>query len=121
MRRRRNLKMTHTALKYVLLLCICLFGADCFMSPFVKKPKPEEVDQYIQAHPDMPELDKSCIYDGRFEIGMLQETVLFLLGQPNKIEIVKQPWATQENWIYKKAGIKTFILEEKHVVGILKQ
>jgi hypothetical protein len=52
---------------------------------------------------------------------MKQETVLFLLGQPNKIEIVKQPWATQENWIFKKAGIKTFILEEKHVVGILKQ
>jgi hypothetical protein len=102
-----------------LLLCICFFGAQCFFSPFIK-PKQEDIDQYVQAHPDMPELDKSCIYDGRFEIGMKQETVLFLLGQPNKIEIVKQPWATQENWVYKKAGIKTFIIEEKHVVGILK-
>ena len=120
MPRRRILKMTRIILKYGVLLCICLFGTQCFFSTFVK-PKQEEVDQYIQAHPDLPELDKSCIYDGRFEIGMLQETVLFLLGQPNKIEMVKQPWATQENWIYKKAGIKTFILEEKHVVGILKE
>jgi|WetSurMetagenome_2_1015567.scaffolds.fasta_scaffold39353_5 hypothetical protein len=120
MRRRRILKMTRNILKYGVLLCICLFGASCFMGTFIK-PKQEDIDQYIQAHPDMPELDKSCIYDGRFEIGMKQETVLFLLGQPNKIEIVKQPWAVQENWVYKKAGIKTFILEEKHVVGILKQ
>ena len=113
--------MTRIIIKYALLVCLSLFGVQCFfMSSFVK-PKQEDIDQYIQAHPDMPELDKSCIYDGRFEIGMKQETVLFLLGQPNKIEIVKQPWATQENWIYKKAGIKTFILEEKHVVGILKQ
>jgi hypothetical protein len=119
MRRRRILKMIRITLKYGLLLCLCIFGAQC-MSTFVK-PKQEDVDQYVQAHPELPELDKSCIYDGRFEIGMKQETVLFLLGQPNKIEIVKQPWATQENWVYKKAGIKTFILEEKHVVGILKQ
>jgi hypothetical protein len=103
-----------------LMICVCLFGLQCFMQPFIK-PKQEDIDNFVQAHPDLPELDKSCIYDGRFEIGMQQETVQFLLGQPNKIEIVKQPWATQENWIYKKAGIKTFIIEEKHVVGILKQ
>jgi hypothetical protein len=119
MQPRRNLKMIRKALNYALLLCLCLFAAQC-LSTFIK-PKQEDIDQYVQAHPDLPELDKSCIYDGRFEIGMKQETVLFLLGNPNKIEIVKQPWATQENWVYKKAGIKTFILEEKHVVGILKQ
>jgi hypothetical protein len=50
---------------------------------------------------------------------MKVETIDFLLGKPDKLEIVKQPWATQENWIYFKNGKKTFIIEEKHVVGIL--
>jgi hypothetical protein len=114
--------MTRNMLKYGSLLFLCFFVTSClfFMEPFIK-PKQEQIDKYIQEHPDLPDLDKSCIYDGRFEIGMKQETITFLLGEPNKIEIVKQPWAVQENWIYKKAGIKTFIMEEKHVVGILKQ
>ncbi len=96
-------------------LCICV---GCFTRPFIK-PKQEDIDQYVQAHPDLPDLDKQCIYDGRFEIGMKVETLDFLLGKPDKLDIVKQPWATQENWIYYKNGRKTFIIEEKHVVGIL--
>ena len=98
-------------------LALCVF-ASCFMQPFIK-PKQDEIDQYVQAHPDLPDLDKQCIYDGRFEIGMKVETLKFLLHDPDKLEIVKQPWATQENWIYYKNGKKTFIIEEKHVVGIL--
>jgi hypothetical protein len=94
-----------------------LFGG-CFMKPFIK-PNQEKIDQYVQNHPDLPDLDKQCIYDGRFEIGMKVETLEFLLEKPDKLEIVKQPWATQENWIYYKNGRKTFIIEEKHVVGIL--
>jgi hypothetical protein len=120
MARRRNSIMTRNMLKFCALLCLCFFGASCMMQSFIK-PKQEQIDKYIQEHPDLPDLDKSCIYDGRFEIGMKQETITFLLGEPNKIEIVKQPWAVQENWVYKKAGVKTFIMEEKHVVGILKQ
>ena len=112
--------MKRTMLRFLFLICLSLMSVQCFMQPFIK-PKQEDIDSYVQTHPDLPELDKSCIYDGRFEIGMKQETVQFLLGEPNKIEIIRQPWATQENWIYKKAGIKTFIMEEKHVVGILKQ
>jgi hypothetical protein len=88
------------------------------MKPFIK-PKQEEIDSYVQSHPDLPDLDKQCLYDGRFEIGMKVETLEFLLGKPDKLEIVKQPWAVQENWIYYKKGKKTFIIEEKHVVGIL--
>jgi hypothetical protein len=104
-----------SAIALAVAVCIC---AGCFMKPFIK-PKQEEIDQYVQAHPDLPDLDKQCIYDGRFEIGMKMETIDFLLGKPDKLEIVKQPWATQENWIYNKNGKKTFIIEEKHVVGIL--
>jgi len=88
------------------------------MQSFIK-PKQEDIDAYVQTHPDLPDLDKQCIYDGRFEIGMKVETLDFLLHKPDKLEIVKQPWATQENWIYNKSGKKTFIIEEKHVVGIL--
>ena len=103
-----------------ILCCVGLLGVlgGCFMKPFIK-PSQEKIDQYVQSHPDLPDLDKQCIYDGRFEIGMKVETLEFLLDKPDKLDIVKQPWATQENWIYYKNGRKTFIIEEKHVVGIL--
>jgi hypothetical protein len=97
------------------LLCV-----GCFDKAFIK-PNQAQIDAYIQAHPDLPEYDKSCIYDGRFEIGIKQETLNFLLGEPSKLEIVKQPWATQEKWIYKRRGQKIFIIEDKHVVGILEK
>ncbi len=82
-------------------------------------PTIEQRDSFIQTHPDVSELDKTCVYDNRFEVGILQETVRFLLGEPLKIEIVHQPWATQENWIYRHNGKMTFIIEENRVVGIL--
>ena len=102
-----------------LLIVAGLLIAGCAGSRDFIKPTQEEIDQYIQAHPDLPEIDKSCIYDGRFEIGIKQETLYFLLGEPYKQEKVQQPWALQEKWIYKKRHQKIFILEDKHVVGIL--
>jgi len=100
------------------LLALAAFG--CYNKNFIK-PNQAQIDAYIQANPDLPEYDKSCIYDGRFEIGIKMETLKFLLGEPQKIEIVKQPWATQEKWIYKRSGQKIFIIEDKHVVGILEK
>ena len=93
--------------------------AGCVVTKDFIKPSQEQIDAYIQEHPDLPEIDKSCIYDGRFEIGIKQETLYFLLGEPFKMEKVQQPWALQEKWIYKKRDQKIFILEDKHVVGIL--
>jgi hypothetical protein len=90
----------------------------CGSSKDFIKPGQDEINAYIEAHPNLSEIDKSCIYDGRFEIGIRQETVQFLLGEPKKIEEVKQPWAMQQLWIYKKGGKKIFIIEDKHVVGI---
>lgn len=95
------------------LMCSCAGTKD-----FIK-PSQQEIDEYIKNHPDLPEVDKSCIYDGRFEIGIKQETLYFLLGEPYKIEKVQQPWALQERWIYKKNNQKIFIIEDKHVVGII--
>lgn len=85
------------------------------------KPNQAQIDAYIQANPDLPEYDKQCIYDGRFEIGIQQKTLEFLLGKPKTIDMVKQPWAMQERWVYAKSGQKIFILEDKHVVGILER
>jgi hypothetical protein len=102
-----------------LLFVAAVFIAGCAGSKDFIKPSQEEIDSYIQTHPDMPELDKSCIYDGRFEIGIKQETLYFLLGEPLKQEKVQQPWALQEKWTYKKRDSKVFIIEDKHVVGIL--
>jgi len=82
------------------------------------RPGEKEIDAYLLAHPDLPEVDQSCIADGRFEIGMLAETVRLLLGEPEVVEYVKQPWAQQMHWKYRKGKMYMFIIEDKHVVGI---
>lgn len=92
-------------------------GYGCFNKNFIK-PKTTEIDSYIKEHPDLPELDKSCLYDGRFEVGMKQETVKFLLGEPKKIEPIRQPWGMQEKWTYKHGGLKMFYMEDNGVVAI---
>ncbi len=89
----------------------------CYNKNFIK-PTQTEIDAYIKEHPDLPELDKACIYDGRFEVGMRASTVLFLLGEPKEKQIVQQPWAQQEKWIYKQGGEKIFYMEDDGVVGI---
>lgn len=88
------------------------------MSKDLIKPSQDQIDAYIQNHPDLPELDKACIYDGRFEIGMKAETVRFLLGEPKSLETVQQPWAEQEKWTYKSGTFKVFYMEDDGVVGI---
>jgi len=98
-------------------LAVVVVYSGCFNKNFIKPDQPL-IDKYIQEHPDLPELDKACIYDGRFEVGMKKETVLFLLGQPKSIEIIQQPWAKQEKWMYKQSGQKIFYIEDNGVVGI---
>jgi hypothetical protein len=98
------------------LMCACVFQCS---KPLLLKPSQESVDTFQQEHPDLPALDKKCISAGRFEIGILQSTLLFLMGKPDAVATVKREWAVQEHWIYKRGGRKTFIIEEQHVVGIL--
>jgi hypothetical protein len=102
------------------LLAVAIVFAGCAPKELIR-PKQSDIDAYLQEHPDLPATDQSCIADGRFEIGMLAETVRFLLGEPKFVEQVKQPWAMQTHWSYKK-GRKSknnlFIIEDKHVVGI---
>ena len=100
-----------------LIASLAVSSSGCFNKNFIK-PTQLEIDQYIKGHPDLPELDKACIYDGRFEVGMKTETVRFLLGEPKTIEIVQQPWAQQEKWTYKQGGLKIFYMEDNGVVGI---
>jgi len=103
------------------LVCIVAAASFRFCSGEMTRRPPEVIDKYLQDHPDLPVTDKTCIEDGRFEIGITQETLLFLLGEPKSKETVKQPWAVQEKWIYKKKGQKIFIIEDAHVVGILEK
>jgi hypothetical protein len=112
----KNLKRVSLA---VLLTAAVVF-VGCGGSQDLIRPKQSEIDAYLQAHPDLPATDQSCIADGRFEIGMLAETVRFLLGdpEPKMVEHVKQPWAMQEHWKYKKGKTRLFVIEDKHVVGI---
>ena len=110
--------MTRLTSNLLMLVCLLLLTAGCYNKSYIK-PNQAQIDAYVQQHPDLPEFDKSCIYDGRFEIGLKVESLQFLLGEPSKIEVVKQLWATQEKWIYNQNGEKIFIIEDKHVVGIL--
>jgi hypothetical protein len=112
--------MRSRTLSGLLLAALCCSLCLCGGSEFIKK-SPNEIDKYLQDHPDLPEADKNCLEDGRFEIGILKETVLFLLGEPTQKKIVKEKWATQEYWIYQRGGKKTFIIEDNHVVGILEK
>lgn len=100
----------------ILLLSVLFIG--CANSRQFIKPTQAQIDAYVQANPDLPEFDKQLIYDGRFEMGMKTSTVKFLLGDPQKIEAVVQPWGKQERWIYSRGGKKVFIIEENHIVGI---
>jgi hypothetical protein len=99
------------------LIITALFTIGCYNNSFIK-PTQADIDAYVKIHPDLPELDKACIYDGRFEVGMLQETVRFLLGEPKDIETIQQPWAQQEKWWYKQGNKKVFYMEDNGVVGI---
>ncbi|MDR2591627.1 MAG: hypothetical protein LBC59_02330 [Chitinispirillales bacterium] len=100
------------------LLAAAVVFVGCGGSKELIRPKQSEIDAYLQSHPDLPATDQSCIADGRFEIGMLAETVRFLMGEPKLVEQVKQPWAMQEHWRYKKGKVRLFVIEDKHVVGI---
>lgn len=111
--------MKFRMLKWVVVIG-ALFIAGCSSRDFIK-PDQVQIDQWVQSHPDLPELDKSCIYDGRFEIGIQVETLHFLLGEPKQLITIKQPWAVQEKWFYKKGNQKVFVIEDKHVVGILEE
>jgi hypothetical protein len=112
--------MSKTRSRSAAVVAMCLVMVGCANKDFVK-PSIAQIDAYIQANPDLPEYDKACIYDGRFEVGIRQSTLEFLLGKPHKLDIVQQPWAVQERWIYKRRGQKVFVVEDKHVVGILEE
>jgi len=107
--------LKRVSLAVLLTAAVVLTGCE---SKELIRPKQSDIDAYLQAHPDLPPTDQSCIADGRFEIGMLAETVRFLLGEPKTIEQIKQPWAQQEHWMYKKGKKRLFYIEDKHVVGI---
>ncbi|MDR2578818.1 MAG: hypothetical protein LBC70_08460 [Chitinispirillales bacterium] len=102
-----------------LLIAAAVFSVGCGGSKDLLRPKQELIDEFMRNNPDLPQVDQSCIADGRFEIGMLAATVRFMLGEPTNIDNVQQRWARQEHWRYTK-GRKTrlFVIEGKHVVGI---
>jgi hypothetical protein len=78
----------------------------------------EKVEKYIKANPDLSESDKYCLTYQIFQIGMQASTVMFLLGKPDKIEIIQQPWGKQEKWMYEKGDQIVFYVEEDGIVGI---
>jgi hypothetical protein len=108
--------MFRKSVSWLCIISACLF-LSCTASKSLVKPKQAEIDQYLLDHPNLSPTDKSCLEDGRFEIGIHKETLLFLLKEPTKREEIKQPWAVQEKWIYR--GHKVFIIEDNHVVGII--
>lgn len=81
-------------------------------------PSSVAVESYIEQRPTLPEIDKTHLRQGAFEVGLQESTVLFLLGEPNEIIMVQQPWAKQEKWVYKKGPVEFFYIENGVVAGM---
>ena len=112
-------------MKYLLIVSFFVFIASISYcgKAFIKRPLPAEEKQlYIQAHPNLPELDKRCINYSTFKIGMRSETVRFLIGEPVKVLDVENENIKLKKWVYrgslfrKKVGIKAFILNSDGIV-----
>jgi hypothetical protein len=100
------------------LLSLLLCALSSCSSKELRKPKPEQIDAYIESHPDLPEYDKTIIYNGRPDIGIRDSTLIFLMGLPAKVEYFEEPRLKirQEIWFY-KSGWK-FTIEDKGVAAI---
>lgn len=86
---------------------------------------PDEMNTFLEANPELSDLDKACVLNGEVKEGMSATTLIFLLGEPSNISTVSQPWGDKLVYSYKKGGKKTFDLEripntenEWGVVGI---
>jgi hypothetical protein len=101
----------------ILMLGLLMSGVSC-SNKELRKPKPEEIDAYIESHPNLPEYDKTIIYNGRPDIGIRDSTLLFLMGPPNRVEYFEEPRLKirQEIWYY-KSGWK-FTMEDEGVAAI---
>lgn len=104
----------------VIAIMVCsLFVSFAAAKSMSLKLSNAEIDNYIAQNPDLPDFDKSALLSGDFQVGILATTLKFMLGEPKKVTTIKQPWATQEEWLYKvnKSNLY-FTIEKGGVVGI---
>ena len=78
-----------------------------------------KIDEFIAQNPDLPDFDKSCLMSGEFRVGIRQETLKLMFGEPRRVTVVRQPWAVQEEWYYRiNKDHLYFTVENGGVVGI---
>lgn len=107
-------------MKMRLLLCTiiaCLFLVGCPKEGTTSKRTRQEIDTFI-AQNKLSDTDKANLLNGEYTIGMSAKAVRFMLGEPDELKQIKQPWATQEEWFYKKGQKKRFIIENSGVVDL---
>ncbi len=105
---------------YLIFIGFILIDVDCYKNKFIK-PTQDDIDNYeVTTPPDYDSTNFNKTYDPRFVIAMKKEEVIKILGIPDTIVIVEQPWAKQEKLIYysKKNKVKIFYIEDGGVVGI---
>lgn len=105
-------------------LLLCALVATVFLSGCPKqggdagsKKTKQEIDTFI-AQNKLSDTDKANLLNGEYTIGMSSKAILFMLGEPDEKREIKQPWATQEEWFYKKGQKKRFIMEGGGVVDL---
>ena len=88
----------------------------------------ELVEVYVEEHPNLPKKDKICILEGRFEIGMHNQSVFFLAGEPAKIDTLEQEDKQYIKWYYKRRDlpkeleINAFVFSsEGYLIEIIKR
>lgn len=61
------------------------------------------IEEYLRAHPNLPEKDRKCIKERQpIEIGILKETVQFLVGFPTSIDTIDQDEMKVIRWNFKR-------------------
>jgi hypothetical protein len=82
-------------------------------------PTRSEIDTFL-AQNEVTPVDSTALDEGEYMVGMTRPVLLFMLGEPDEVTVVHEPWATQDHLYYGGQEEVWFILEDDDVVGILK-
>ena len=105
-------------MKQLIILAILSLSLLSCVKETVVKPNMSEVETYIEQNSTISDVDKEALRNAEVRVGIRQETLRFMFGEPKKITTIQQPWGTQEVWLYKNGGKKNYFIEDGGVVVI---
>ncbi len=103
----------------LLLLAVLSLGLGCKATTGGLLVDQYQVDSFLRSHPSLSQIDKECLKNRTFQIGMTQEVVEVLLGRPRKIEQIKTGRGQMEKHIYNRSqlGIQFMLFDENGILS----